>query len=315
MISILIPVYNVSRYILRCLESVAAQSYSGDIECVLIDDCGQDDSIAIAEDYIAHQSSHIKFRIIHHNQNRGLAAARNTGISAARGEFVMHLDSDDWLESNAVALLANKQQETDADIVSGNAMAHYNDKLKLFEEPEYTNNMDMVLGTIQMTMDHVIWRRLIRKRLYTDHDIKAIEGVNIGEDHHTLPRLAYFAKKIAKVDAIIYHYNCMNPNSYMQMTNYKICMSRYFSDCKSIQILKDFFSDKNKGIETHLDAIERNYKINTKRRAVQLGDHNNYILICNDLHITAHYKIERIRLIISNNILRLKKLLKSYGIN
>ena len=94
MISVLIPVYNVENYILRCLESVAGQTYQGELECVIVDDCGKDRSIDIARDFIERNNSHVKFRIVRHDHNRGLAAARNTGIDCACGEFVMHLDSD-----------------------------------------------------------------------------------------------------------------------------------------------------------------------------------------------------------------------------
>lgn len=310
MISILIPIYNVSQFILRCLESVAAQSYDGDVECVLIDDCGKDDSMAIAEEFIAHQPSRIKFRIIHHNQNRGLAAARNTGVHFAEGDFVMHLDSDDWLEPDAVALLVNKQIETNADIVSGNALAHYESGVKLFEEPEYSDNMEMVRKTIQMSMDHVIWRRLIRKSLYVDNQIRAVEGVNIGEDHHTLPRLAYFAHSIAKVDAVIYHYNCLNPHSYMQKSKRKICMKTYDNNCRSIQILKSFFADKDKEVVDELESIESRYKINMRRRAIQLRDYDHYIQLCNDQNIKENYQVEQLKFKLFSVMDRLKNILK-----
>lgn len=100
-ISIIIPVYNVEQYIEQCLKSVASQTYTGDLECIIIDDCGTDNSIQIAKDFICHYHGNVLFRIIRHNQNRGLSAARNTGIREGKGKYIMFLDSDDYLPKSA----------------------------------------------------------------------------------------------------------------------------------------------------------------------------------------------------------------------
>lgn len=309
MISVIIPVYNVEQYILRCLESVACQTYKGDVECVIVDDCGSDCSIELAKTFINSNRSHVSFRIIRHEHNRGLAAARNTGVECSNGSFVIHLDSDDWLSHDAIELLVNKQRETNADIVSGNAIAHYDGFDKILAEPDYENSMDMVYKTIQMTLDHVIWRRLIRKSLYVDNCIKAEEGVNIGEDHHTLPRLAYYAKSIAKVDAVIYHYNCMNPNSYMQSSKERISQKRYRNDIRSIQILKDFFSGIEPIIVKELDSIEKKFEQSMRYWAVSSGDRIGYRFLCEEQGLPAEYYKYRIRYIITERVYLIKALL------
>lgn len=308
-VSILIPVYNVEKYILRCLESVISQTYRGGIECIIIDDCGQDNSIRLAENFIAKFKSIIEFRIIHHRHNRGLAAARNTGIENSRGEFVMHLDSDDWLEANAIELLMKKQSETNADIVSGNALAHYDDCIRQLEEPEYANNIEMVYQTIKLTLDHVIWRRLIRKKLYLHNNITAVEGVNIGEDHHTLPKLAFFAENIAKLDAIVYHYNCMNHNSYMHQSKYQFSLGKYESDCRSIQILRDFFEAHNKKIAAKLNLIELEYNKSSINRTLALADHDNYKTLCHLQQLPSHYLLDRLKYVCKVQLRRIKSVL------
>lgn len=97
MISIIIPVYNVQEYIIKCLESVIAQTFTGAMECLIIDDCGIDDSIRLAENFIESYNGLIEFRIIKHDHNKGLSVARNTGIDESRGEFVTFIDSDDYV--------------------------------------------------------------------------------------------------------------------------------------------------------------------------------------------------------------------------
>lgn len=77
-ISIIVPVYNVEQYIKECFDSIAAQTYKGDIECIFVDDCGQDDSVAVLEKLIAEYKGPIQFSIVHHEHNKGLSGARNT---------------------------------------------------------------------------------------------------------------------------------------------------------------------------------------------------------------------------------------------
>ena len=82
-ISILIPIYNVENYIIRCLNSVIEQTYRGPLECILVDDCGNDNSISLVKKFLDSYSGNVKFRILHHDHNRGLAAARNTAVENA----------------------------------------------------------------------------------------------------------------------------------------------------------------------------------------------------------------------------------------
>ena len=83
-VSIIVPIYNVSEYIERCIKSVMAQTYT-DIECILVDDCTPDNSVAICEHMVAEYHGPITFKILHHEHNRGLSAARNTGLKSSEG--------------------------------------------------------------------------------------------------------------------------------------------------------------------------------------------------------------------------------------
>ena len=119
-VSIIIPTYNVEAYIRECLESVAAQTYEGNIECIIVDDCGTDNSIAVAEQFITEYKGCIDFRILHREKNGGLSAARNSGTDAATGDYIFYLDSDDLLFPNSIAdLMAIAERYPHADIVQG----------------------------------------------------------------------------------------------------------------------------------------------------------------------------------------------------
>lgn len=119
-VSIIIPVFNVAEYIEKCLYSVIQQK-TDNIECLLVDDCGTDNSIAIAEKIINQYNGPISFKVLHHDHNRGLSAARNTGIDNATGEYLFFLDSDDEIAENAIeALLSEAQERPDVEIIVGN---------------------------------------------------------------------------------------------------------------------------------------------------------------------------------------------------
>ena len=121
LVSILIPVYRVENDIERCVRSVMDQTYDN-LVYVSVDDATDDSSMEILKRILRNYPNRLgDIQIIHHKKNRGLAAARNTAVSSCRGEYVFHVDSDDWVESNAVKLLVEKQRETGADIVTAEA--------------------------------------------------------------------------------------------------------------------------------------------------------------------------------------------------
>lgn len=119
-ISIIIPVYKVSAYIERCLQSVMNQTYSG-FECILVDDASPDDSMAIAERMIADYQGNIRFKVVHHEKNRGLSAARNTGTDAATGDYILYIDSDDEITVDCIEkLLRPVMEDGTIEMVQGN---------------------------------------------------------------------------------------------------------------------------------------------------------------------------------------------------
>ncbi len=118
-VSIIVPVYNVEPYIESCLRSVMRQTYKGEIECLVVDDCGQDGSMALASSLIEAYSGPVQFRILRHGRNMGLSAARNTGIMNACGDYVYFLDSDDEITPDCISMLAAPLESEGYDFVIG----------------------------------------------------------------------------------------------------------------------------------------------------------------------------------------------------
>ena len=106
--TVVIPVYNVEAYLRQCLDSVAHQTFP-DWEAICVNDGSTDGSATILEDYASKDG---RFKIVA-QPNRGLSAARNTGMDAAKGEYILFLDSDDWLEPNALEVLSENMNGED----------------------------------------------------------------------------------------------------------------------------------------------------------------------------------------------------------
>lgn len=120
-ISIIVPIFNVAPYVEDCIKSVMRQTYDGKMECILVDDCGTDDSMVIVERLIAGYTGPIEFRILHHTHNRGLSAARNTGMEAATTDYIFFLDSDDEITEDCLETLTKPLNKDWYDVVVANA--------------------------------------------------------------------------------------------------------------------------------------------------------------------------------------------------
>lgn len=254
LVSILVPVYGVEKYIERCVRSLFEQTYDN-LEYIFVDDCSPDNSIEILkrvmEDYPERKA---QVRIIRHERNRGLAAARNTALDAAQGSFLSHVDSDDYLDRDAIRLLVEKQVETGADIVTGNYYIVGANGIKKAFESEYKDQHEMSLKEISYSNTHHIWRRLISSRLYRDHRIRVKEGVNFMEDWQQIAVLVYYAKSVARIDGHIYYYDCTNSSSYVSDLPHNKTL--WCQAIESVCIVENFYADK-----------EREYKRLTHRAA------------------------------------------------
>lgn len=119
-ISVIVPVYNVERYLCQCLDSLLAQDFD-DWEAILVDDGSTDGSGSVCDEYAARDS---RFKVLHQN-NRGLAGARNSGLGVCRGEYVYFLDSDDWLASSCLSKLHSAILASGCQIAVGRMILEY----------------------------------------------------------------------------------------------------------------------------------------------------------------------------------------------
>lgn len=236
-ISIIVPVYGVEKYIARCADSLFKQSYKN-IEYIFVNDCTKDKSISILQEILKCFPDRMQqVKIINHERNRGLAAARNTGIAAATSDFVMHVDSDDYVDERIVEKAILKQKEQDADIVSCNARKMYRDYTEQMVHKHYASASEQCLDVLRRKGQVCIWGRLIRLSLYRKYNITVEEGVNMGEDYQVIGRLVYYSKKTDVIDECLYYYDCSNENSYSN----KFSLEKNRQSWHSFDIVKKFF--------------------------------------------------------------------------
>lgn len=262
-ISIIVPVYNVELYIKDCFESIAAQTYKGEIECIFVDDCGQDDSVAILEKLIAEYKGSIQFSIVHHEHNKGLSGARNTGIRKASGDYLYFLDSDDSITSDCIEkLTALAEKYPQVDIVQGSTKSKL-EWLQLANKhfPEYSDNFKWIRKTmlLRFSIPMTAWNKLVRKDMVVKNGLYFEEGL-IHEDEVWNFMLAKYVHSIAFCCDITYIYR-ENPDGIMGQTkeyNYdpvlNIMVDRVSNPyiCSEIRCILSLAGIKNKDIAKRL---------------------------------------------------------------
>ena len=202
-VSVIVPIYEVEAYIEACLESLAAQDH-GDLEIFLVDDCGKDRSIERAERFLDDP----RFRLLRHEHNRGLSAARNTGIEAAGGELVCFVDSDDIVAPGFVSALVEARTRSGAPIIS---IAH-----QAFADGETPNLADRDSATAPLIVrgtgdadrfrpPFFAWLKAVDRQFLLEQDISFLEG-EIYEDHRFHWLLAASDADMAWLDCPLYLY-------------------------------------------------------------------------------------------------------------
>lgn len=253
-ISILVPVYKAEKYIGRCARSLFEQTYSN-LEFVFVNDCTPDGSIDVLKHILAeYPERQPQTKIINHNKNRGVAAARNTLIDNATGDYLLWVDADDFIARDATEVLADKVEETGADMVCFNtAWFTEADGARMMPENDGRTPTDFILNVLNYKISSVLWGRLMRHSLFYEHNIRFIEGYNMGEDLMVLVEAAYYSKMLINEKAVLYFQDVSNHNS----------LSRSYSPdsadsiLKILNILERFFAGKlDVSVELNLRKLE-----------------------------------------------------------
>lgn len=207
-LSIVVPIYNVERYLRKCVDSLLAQDLSSQgYEIILVDDGSPDGCPIICDEYA---SKHENIKVVH-RENGGLSAARNSGIEKAQGEYVQFVDADDFLESNVLNSLVEKIDSDQLDVLRFNYQ-NVNERYEVFEpnkvskpfvdyRDEVCNGLDFL--TQRLGFGCYAWQFVIRKDLLAECVFK--EGVYF-EDTEWTPRVLLKAQRVTSTDLMVYNY-------------------------------------------------------------------------------------------------------------
>lgn len=212
-VSLVVPIYGVERYIGKFAESAFGQSYPH-IQYIFVNDGTKDNSINILKEVLEKYPARKEQVVIVDKENGGLPAARRTGLEYVTGEYVYHVDSDDWLSETAIEKIAARIEETGSDIIYFNFVKEYEGRSKCKRERLYT--VETKAQYIRNMFNHksyaAVWNKCVKATLYKEHEIY-VPQFGYAEDCYLTSQLVGYAGSISFLDEELYHYRKGNPNA------------------------------------------------------------------------------------------------------
>ena len=205
-VSIIITIYNREMYIEECVRSLFEQTLTG-IEYIFVDDASSDGSIKKLKQTIeSYPHLQPSIKIVQLRKNMGVSNARRVGMSQVTGEYVIHADSDDWVDRDMYESLYEQAKKTEADIVGCNIYHEYSDKRSILQQQYAKSVNENIRRLINGEIHPSLCTSLTRTKLISDHSITFPEGLNMGEDLYYNLQTFLYAKKIIGIDFAPYHY-------------------------------------------------------------------------------------------------------------
>lgn len=234
--SIIVPVYNVEKYIRQCLDSIKNQTFI-DFEALIVDDCGTDSSIDIAKEYAVNDE---RFVIIKQDYNQGVSAARNTALDRAKGEYIVFADADDWLELNALEVINNAFEKSKTDIVWYGAYRDVDGERTTPEENE-PDHLEYVTNQTLKRMVGCVWNKSFRTSVINKIGLRFPVGMIIEDSEFTF-RAFTRLKKAYYIKNLLYNYRANRSES---LTTGDKIGGRICDEFKIINRMYDYLKENN----------------------------------------------------------------------
>ncbi|WP_118194503.1 glycosyltransferase family 2 protein [Albibacterium indicum] len=250
-VSIIIPVFQVADFIERSLTSALNQSY-GNIEVILVDDCGTDNSMALARSVLDKHPRGSSASIVVHEKNRGLSAARNTGVVHATGDYVYFLDSDDEITNNCIELMMEPIGESDLDFVIADYEVAGSDipypPLRLARGPLRSDER-ILLSYLNEDWYMMAWNKLVNRDFLLANNLTFKEGL-IHEDNLWSFQLACLAESAFVISDSTYIYHIQD-----ESITQKPSLKNFKSYLRIIDNMQEFV-DKDNKLKSHLEVYQ-----------------------------------------------------------
>ena len=220
-VSILVPFYKVEKYVGRCVESLFTQTYKN-IEYVFVNDCSPDKSMEIINGMIDKYDVSSQCKIISHDKNLGICQSRNDCLDNATGDYILFIDSDDYIDQDMVELLVEAAQKGNADVSGCGYTEEYDDR-SINIPQMYTNDYyEMLKAITVLTIKGVMWKLLIKRSVIEANHIRFMPEKNMVDDYLFCCQVFYYSSRFTGVNKCMYHYIQFNPNNYSQRTIFNI---------------------------------------------------------------------------------------------
>ena len=253
-ISVIIPIYNVEQHLKRMIESVLVQDFQ-EFELICVDDGSTDSSGEICDNFV-YQDPRVK---VIHQTNSGVSIARNKGLNLVKSKYFIVLDSDDYLESNALSLMYNKSERENSDVTMCSVRIQYDNHNHIIKIPQNLSSIQYLQDMLNDNLPIALWNKLIRTDFANRHNIKFINNMNFGEDLVYTTQLFVNNPKISIVDNVLYEYACRNStNSTATLIKNRKKLDQYFY---SLSILTNILDNKNISINEIVDKKKAIAKI------------------------------------------------------
>lgn len=209
-LSIIVPIYNVASYLRKCVDSLLAQDYTN-YEIILVDDGSTDDSGAIADEIVSEAIGNRPTLRVIHQTNAGLSAARNAGLAIAQGDYIVYVDSDDYLDPNVLGALMEQVERDQLDVLrfryqnvreSGEAFAPYKDMTN-YNDYSTTPTDGLTFLNERMGTQCYAVQFILRRELALQEQF--MPGIYF-EDTDWTPRMLLRAERVASTDLVVYNY-------------------------------------------------------------------------------------------------------------
>lgn len=216
-VSVLIPVYNVERVFARCLDAVFSQTY-GDIDYVFVNDCTPDNSMdVLARKCRQYPDRAGRVRILENSTNQGIAQVRNQLLEYAQGDYVLFVDSDDWIEPDMVELLVGEAVAKNADVVGCDYVEDHPNGSRIVRQEYPEQHEEAMKAMTLLRIKGVLWKLLVKRKILVDNHLCFARDVDFGEDYLFCCKLFYFARVFSGVKKPLYHYVQYDSNNYCSM--------------------------------------------------------------------------------------------------
>ena len=199
LVSILVPAYNVAQYLHKCLDSIVNQTYQ-QLQVVVVDDGSSDKSLSIAKDYAAKYP----FVEVYHQENAGVAAARNNLLSHVKGDYILFVDSDDWLELDMIEFLISKIEKYKVDVVTCGMVVNDTAVRKEYKQECWNQEVAIQKFLFHKELSGSLWNKLVKTSLF--HNVVFHCGISYGEDALFCWQFFQNISSLLYTDRQLYHY-------------------------------------------------------------------------------------------------------------